>query len=88
MANIKSSEKRAVLQRKANERNRAERSLIKTSLKKFDTAVTEGDTKAAESAYVSATKVIDRAATKNLMHKNTAARRKRSMMRRLNALGS
>jgi len=86
MANIKSSAKRAELSAKANAVNKSARSLMRTNLKKFDSAVTEGDSEAAKTAYITATKTFDRAATKNLIHRNKAARRKSAMMRKLNAM--
>ena len=86
MANIKSSAKRAALGAAANERNKAARSLMRTNLKKFDSAISEGNREEAEAAFKVATKTVDRAATKNLIHRNKAARRKSIMMRQLNAL--
>ena len=86
MANIKSSAKRARLIARATAKNRSSRSLMKTNIKKFDAAITENDKEAAESAYKTAVKTVDRAATKNLIHKNKAARRKSAMTRKLNAI--
>jgi len=86
MANIKSSAKRASLIQKATAKNRAAKSLMKTNNKKFDAAVAENDREAAENAYNTAVKTVDRAATKKLIHKNKAARRKSTMTRKLNAL--
>ena len=85
MANIKSSAKRALLIEKSTAKNRAAKSLMKTNIKKFDAAIADNDTDAAESAYRTAVKTVDRAATKNLIHKNKAARRKSAMARKLNA---
>jgi len=84
MANIKSSAKRAKLIEKTNAKNRAARSLMKTNIKKFDAAVDGADKEAAESAYNTAVKTVDRAATKKLIHKNKAAHRKSVMKRKLN----
>lgn len=86
MANIKSSAKRAQLIQKQTAKNRAAKSLIKTNLKKFDTAVAEGDRSTAEAAYTVAIKTVDRAATKKLIHKNKAARRKSILTRNLNEM--
>jgi len=86
MANIKSSEKRVLLSRKAAARNKAARSLMKTNIKKFDAAVSDGDAKAAQSAYITAVKTVDRAATRGLIHKNKAARRKSALTKQLNAV--
>ena len=88
MANIKSSAKRAMLIEKTTAKNRSARSLMKTNIKKFDAAVDENDKKAAEGAYKTAVKTVDRAATRNLIHKNKAARRKSAMTRKLNAMDS
>jgi len=86
MANIKSSAKRAMLIEKTTAKNRAAKSLMKTNIKKFDAAVADNDREAAESAYKTAVKTVDRAATRNLIHKNKAARRKSAMTRKLNAI--
>jgi len=86
MANIKSSAKRALLIEKATARNRSSKSLMKTNIKKFDAAAAGSDREAAQGAYKAAIKTVDRAATKNLIHKNKAARRKSAMTRKLNAM--
>ena len=86
MANIKSSEKRVLLSQKAAAKNKAGRTLIKTNIKKFDAAASGGDRDAAESAYKVAVKTVDRAATKGLIHKNKAARRKSALTKKLNAM--
>jgi len=88
MANIKSSAKRASLIQKATAKNRAAKSLMKTNNKKFDAAVADNDRETAENAYNTAVKTVDRAATKKLIHKNKAARRKSAMAKKLNALDS
>jgi len=88
MANIKSSAKRALIIEKTTAKNRAAKSLLRTNNKKFDAAVTENDKEAAESAHKTAVKTVDRAATKKLIHKNKANRRKSSMQRKLNAMES
>ena len=86
MANIKSSQKRAMLEKKAQARNRSARSLIKTNMKKFDAAVQSGDKDAAQEAYTNVIKVVDRAATRGLIHKNKAARRKSSLTLKINGM--
>ena len=86
MANIKSSAKRAQLIEKTTAKNRSARSLMKTNIKKFDAAVAEGERDSAEAAFKAAVKTVDRAATRNLIHKNKAARRKSVMTRKLNEL--
>ena len=86
MPNIKSSAKRVLVSRKAAIKNRAARSLMRTNIKKFDTAVAGGDKKAAEAAFNVAAKTLDRAATKNLIHSNKAARGKSSMAKKLSSM--
>ena len=86
MANIKSSAKRVLVSQKAAAKNKAARSLLRTNIKKFETAVTEGNAEAADAAFKTAVKTIDRAATKNLIHDNKAARRKSIMANKLNAM--
>ena len=59
---------------------------MKTNIKKFETAVAGNDREAAQSAYKTAVRTVDRAANKNLIHKNKAARRKSALTRKLNEL--
>ena len=86
MPNIKSSKKDAIASKIAYEKNKAEKSELKTNLKKFDAALVEGDKAAAEVAYKQAVKSVDQAVLKGLLHKNNAARKKSSMTLKLNKL--
>ena len=86
MPNIKSSSKRVLLSQKAAAKNKSAKSLLKTNIKKFDAAATGGDREEAERAYRNAVKTVDRAATKGLIHKNKAARRKSALTKKLNSL--
>ena len=86
MANIKSSMKRIKLQEKAAVANKSKKSLIKTNIKKFEAASISGDQNAATDAFKVAAKTVDSAATKGLIHKNKAARRKSQMAKRLNTI--
>ena len=86
MPNIKSSKKDVISSRIAYEKNKAEKSALKTAVKKFEAALVEGDRAVAEEAYKAAVKKVDKAALKGLMHKNTAARKKSSMTLQLNKL--
>ncbi len=86
MPNIKSSKKDVISSKIAYEKNKAAKSALKTSVKKFEAALAEGDRAAAEVAYKAAVQKVDRAALKGLMHKNTAARKKSSMTLQLNKL--
>ena len=86
MANIKSSKKDVISSKIAYEKNKANKSELKTNLKKFDAALVSGDKAVAEAAYVQAVKAVDKAVNKGLLHKNNAARKKSSMTLKLNAL--
>ena len=86
MANIKSSAKRDVKSKKLRDHNKAEKTELKTMMKKFDAAVAEGNRETAVSAYKVAVKSVDRAAGKNLLHKNNAAHKKSAMTKKLNEM--
>ena len=75
MANIKSAKKRILVNRTKAERNKAIKSGIKTAVKKGNAAIQSGDQAAAKAALVDATTVIDKAATKGVLHSNTASRK-------------
>lgn len=81
MANIKSAKKRAVQAEKRRKHNASRRSMMRSYMKKVVAAVAAGDKETAQGALKQAQSVLDRAATKGLIHKNKAARH----MSRLNA---
>ena len=83
--NIKSAKKRVELSRIANEKNNAEKSNLKTSLKKFDAALASGNAAEAQRAYKVAIQKLDQAVKKGILHKNTAARKKSSITLKMNA---
>ncbi len=86
MPNIKSAKKRVLLSEARNARNKAERSALKTTLKKFDAAVTEGNRTEAEGAYKVAVKTVDKAVAKGILHKNNAAHKKSALTLKLNGM--
>ena len=86
MPNIKSSKKDVLSSKIAYEKNKANKSEMKTVLKKYEAALEGGDRAAAEVAYKEAVKTVDQAVIKGILHKNTAARKKSSMTLRLNKL--
>ena len=86
MPNIKSYKKDVLTSQIAYEKNKADKSELKTNLKKFDAALVGGDKAAAEAAYKVAVKAVDQAVVKGLLHKNNAARKKSSMTLKLNKL--
>jgi len=87
MPNIKSSAKRALIGKARNARNKADRSALRTTLKKFDAAAGSGDSAAAAASHKLAVKSVDRAVSKGLIHKNNAARKKSKMAIKMNGLG-
>ena len=78
MPNIKSSKKDVLSSKIAYEKNKANKSELKTNLKKYDAALESGD----KAAVVA----VDKAEHKGLLHKNTAARKKSSMALQMNKL--
>ena len=86
MPNIKSSKKDVLSSKIAYEKNKANKSALKTALKKFEAALASGDKAAAEAAYKVAIKAVDQAVIKGLLHKNNAARKKSSLTLKLNAM--
>ena len=85
MANIKSSMKRVQIGRVRNERNKANRTALRSILKKFDAAVAAGNREEAVSTYKDAVKTVDRAVSKGLLHKNNAAHKKSRMAIKVNS---
>jgi small subunit ribosomal protein S20 len=83
MANIKSQIKRNRQTVKRTERNKAVRSEVKTRTKNAVTAAAEGAENAVELARI-AQKRIDSAASKGVIHKNAAARRKSRLAKKIN----
>lgn len=83
MANIKSQKKRILTNAKATERNKAVKSSLKTAIKHVDSAVTAGDKDAAVKAAEAASRALDKAASKGVIHKNQASNRKSGVMNRV-----
>ena len=86
MPNIKSAKKRVLVSKVNNERNKMAKSALKTTLKKFEAAVAEGNKEQADSAYTAAVKSIDQAVKKGILHKNKAARTKSNITLKMNKL--
>lgn len=76
MPNIKSAKKRVLVSEKKNLQNRMYKSAFKTTLKKLDTAIADGDKEAAVKANAEVVKALDKAAARGIIHKNAAARKK------------
>ena len=86
MPNIKSAIKRVSVIEKKTLRNNMIKSAYKTAVKNFEAAVAEGDVKKAEALFSEATKKIDQACTKGVIVKNTAARKKSNLAKKLNSM--
>jgi small subunit ribosomal protein S20 len=84
MANIKSQIKRNKQNEKRRQRNKAVRSALKTSSKKATTAIATGDLEGAETLTREASRGYDKAASKGVVHKRTAARHKSRLARAAN----
>lgn len=84
MPNIKSAKKRVKVIAVKTARNKANRSALKTEIKKANAAI-EANAENKTEAFNSAVKKIDQAVAKGLLHKNTAARKKSALARKINA---
>jgi small subunit ribosomal protein S20 len=79
VANIKSQKKRILQNNAAQERNKSVRSALKTKVRRFREALVAGDATSIESALKDASRALDKAASKGVIHKNQAANRKSSL---------
>ena len=86
MANIKSQIKRNKQNLKRHERNKAVKSGLKTAVRKFREAADAGDKDAAVEAGRAATRQLDKAASKGVIHKNQAANRKSAINKQASSL--
>ncbi|MCI8367586.1 MAG: 30S ribosomal protein S20 [Eggerthellaceae bacterium] len=86
MANIKSQKKRIITNEKHRMRNRAVKSELKTAVRRVREAVAAGDGAAAYEAACYACRLMDKAASKGVIHKNQAANRKSGVMALANTI--
>ena len=86
MAHSLSAKKRVRQNLKARARNRARKEVIKDQTKAFTAAAGSGDLAKAETELRQLTRRLDKVAAKGTIHKNTAARRRSRLTKRLNAL--
>lgn len=86
MANIKSQKKRILTAEKARQRNKAVRSELKTAIKAVRSAVEAGKLEDAQVAANKASRLLDKAASKGIVHKNQAAQRKSGVQKLVNTL--
>ncbi len=86
MANIKSQIKRIGTNEKARLRNKSVKSSLKTSVRRFRAAADAGDKDQAVILLRDASKALDKAASKGVIHPNQAANKKSALAQRVNAL--
>ncbi|TYL51786.1 30S ribosomal protein S20 [Nocardioides sp. BGMRC 2183] len=86
MANIKSQIKRNKQNEKRHERNKAVKTGLKSAVRKFREAADAGDKDAAVTAGRNATRALDKAVSKGVIHKNQAANRKSAIMKKAASL--
>ena len=86
MANIKSQIKRIKTNEKARQRNKAVKSSLKTSIRRFRTAAEASDKAAALEALKTASRELDKAASKGVIHENQAANKKSAMAKQAASL--
>lgn len=86
MANIKSAKKRARQSEQARQRNAAQRSMLRTYIKKVLKAIQAGNKAEAQAAFVAAQPVVDRMVNKGIIHANKAARHKSRLSAHIKAL--
>lgn len=86
MANIKSAKKRILVAEIRTARNKAQKSAVKTYVKKVEAAVEAKDVEAAKAALLVATASIDKAAKKGIYHKNTASRKVSRLAKAVNGI--
>jgi small subunit ribosomal protein S20 len=88
VANIKSQIKRNRQNEKRRLRNKSVKSSLKTAIRKFNEASGSGDVDTATALLRDASRKLDKAVSKGVIHKNQAANRKSAIAKRLNALSS
>lgn len=88
MPNIKSAKKRVIVTEIKTLQNKMVKTALRTSMKKYENAVASGDKEAATKAYAVVIKKLDVAASKGLVHKNNAARKKSQYTLMLNKMGA
>jgi small subunit ribosomal protein S20 len=86
VANIKSQKKRVLTNEKAHQRNRAVKSGLKTAIKKVHAAVEAGNAEEATKAALDASRLLDKAASKGVIHASQASNRKSGIVKLANTV--
>ena len=88
MPNIKSAIKRVLVNDKNRAHNATMKSAMRTTVKNAEVALAGDNVETAKEAFLTASKKLDKAASKGLIHKNAAARKKSRLAKRLNSLNA
>ncbi len=86
MPNIKSAKKRVLVTATKNARNRSALAEVKTSMRKLNAAIENGEKANAQEIFRETSKLLDQAVSAGRMHLNTAANKKSGFAKRINAL--
>ena len=86
MANIKSAKKRVLIAEIRRQRNAKAKSQMKTQLKKFSATIAGGNKESAAEQLRTSVSLLDKTASKGIIHKNAAARRKANLYRAYNGM--
>jgi small subunit ribosomal protein S20 len=87
VANIKSQIKRIRTNNKAQDRNKAYRSALRTAIRRFSDAITSGDAAKIKTEFKGASRSLDMAVSKGVIHANNAANKKSAMAKLANKAG-
>ncbi|PLT34639.1 30S ribosomal protein S20 [Bacillus sp. V5-8f] len=88
MPNIKSAIKRVKTSEESRAHNATVKSTMRSSVRNVEAALANNDVNTATEALLTATKKLDKAASKGLIHKNAAARKKSRLAKKLNSLNA
>ncbi|VAY02158.1 30S ribosomal protein S20 [Arsenophonus endosymbiont of Aleurodicus dispersus] len=86
LANIKSAKKRAIQSEKRRQHNASRRSMVRTFIKKVYASIDTGNKEAAQKAFNNMQPIVDRYASKGLIHKNKAARHKANLVAQIKSM--
>ena len=85
MANLESSKKRIRSNLKRQQRNVSVKSAVRTAIKDVEKAIAEGNLETARASFPKAASALDSAATKGIIKKNSASKKKSQLAKRINA---
>ncbi|WP_046499691.1 30S ribosomal protein S20 [Syntrophomonas zehnderi] len=88
MAKSKTPAKRARIAEDNRLRNKAYKSKLKTSVKAYEASLSADNVEAARENLIKVTSLIDKSVSKGVLHKNTAARKKSALAKKLNAMNT